>query len=673
MENKKHNLEETSSFTDIMSRSERKKLEKIKQEIEQEEFETQKKQILKIKEEMKENEEAKGKWKKTNTPTKKENVEAPISSREKEVPKGKKNILSITLGTLLSLCFLALLGILCYMCFIQKDFGKKELLANGILLIPLFFAAMACFLKEKWKKGSIILCDITLILAILATLAIKFGYIKLNNTQTLPDFSNQILTEVLEYTKKHSIPFEQIYEYSDQIEEYHVIYQNVKAGTPLKNVKDLSITISSGPNYDKEIILPNIVGKNIDEVLEIIQEYFLNNVVINYTFHEDIKKDTVISQSITGQMKRNAELVIEVSLGLEEDLSPTSMIDLKNKSLFEATLWLKRNGISYELQYEFSDSINRNCVLSQNVQPGVSVDPKTGKVILIISKGKQIKVPNLLSMTSDEVVKWITENRLKISFEDRYDTSAPLGTIIEANYKEGDIIEEGTNVKIITSKGQLRMKTFTDINEFRSWASRYNIKYKEEYEFNNSVSQGSIINFSVDAESILDPNQEIVVRISNGKAIVIPNFIGSTKSSIQSQCNSLGLSCSFYYQNSSKAKDIAIAQNKRSGSEVIKGTPVRIGLSNGTSENNGNNGNTNTCTGNNTYTLIIQPSWVTGGNANTTINTLKSKFASKYPNVKFNFQTKAGNNPSGYIHESSPITNGSTIKDCNTYTIIITE
>ena len=79
------------------------------------------------------------------------------------------------------------------------------------------------------------------------------------------------------------------------------------------------------------------------------------------------------------------------------------------------------------------------------------------------------------------------------------------------------------------------------------------------------------------------------------------------------------------------------------------------------------------CSSTQTHTLLIQPNWVTGGSANSTISTLKSKLNASYPNITFNYTTKAGNLPSGYIHEDSSITNGSTIQDCKTYTIIINE
>lgn len=622
-------LDKTSSFTDIMSKSEKKKLKKYKNEEEKEE-------------------------------KKKEKREPKIEEPQKE----KK---PIAFGVLLLLITLGILGFLAYKGFYLKGFSWQEYLIDVSLVIPLFFASLVCFTKKKIFR---ILSYLTLVLGVFLNFAVKFDYLTLPQEETLPNFVGKNIEEVLDYTSKHNLTLEQTYEYSDNVEEYYIIMQDKEAGTLLKEVKSIGVTVSYGPNYEKEIVLPSMVGWNIDDALKTIEENFLNNVTVNYVINEEVEKDTILSQSVTGGMKRNAELVLEVSLGSADDLVPVEMIDLKEKSLFEATLWLKRNGISYELQYEFSDSVKRNYVLSQSEKKGSTVDPNSSKVTLIVSKGKEITVPDLLSMTTDEVISWITKNNLKISFSDRYDTTIELGKIIEANYKKGEVVEEGTTIQIVTSKGQLKMKEFSDLNSFRTWASTYGINYQEEYEFNSSIASGEIIKFSVSAGEVLDPNNTIIVTVSNGSAVTIPNFYGMTKSSAQTSCKNAGLNCSFYYSNSTNTKDTVISQNKKANSQVIRGTYVKLALSNGTS---GNNSNTNTCTSTESRAIVIQANWVTGGSANATISTLKTKLAEKYPKVTFNFVTKAGNKPSGYIHEDSPITNGSTVQDCKTYTIIINE
>ena len=60
-------------------------------------------------------------------------------------------------------------------------------------------------------------------------------------------------------------------------------------------------------------------------------------------------KDTVIDQSITGNIKRNDNLKIVFSYG--EEIETTEVKDLKGLSLFQTTTYLKRYGIKYNIEY----------------------------------------------------------------------------------------------------------------------------------------------------------------------------------------------------------------------------------------------------------------------------------------------------------------------------------
>ena len=264
-------------------------------------------------------------------------------------------------------------------------------------------------------------------------------------------------------------------------------------------------------------------------------------------------------------------------------------------------------------------------------------------------------------MKMAEIVDWITANNLKISFSDKYDSKIAAGSIIEANYKENDIIEEGTTIKIVTSKGPLKMRKFNSLTEFRTWANTYNIKYEEEYRFHDTISKGSIISYSLAENDLIDINDVIVVTISNGKAVTVPSFVGKTKNNILTECNKVGLSCSFTYSNySSTPKDTAVDQNKKAGSSVVSSTSIIIYLSKGPAK---------------TFKVEISESQLTLGDATKTIQTLTAYFASKYPGVTFTFSTRSSNiySRAGFIHEASQVTDGTSVTQGKTYNVIITK
>ena len=209
------------------------------------------------------------------------------------------------------------------------------------------------------------------------------------------------------------------YEYSDNVEEGKIISQDVLPGTILKKIDKVSFVVSGGPNYDKEIILTNFEGTKIDELIDFISKNYLNNVNIIYEINNEIERDIIISQSVKGNTKRSSLITVKVSLGSKDSLSPISLEDLRDKKLFDATLYLKRNGISYELKYEFSDTINKDHIISTDPSSG-EVTPLSSKVILTVSKGKSITVPNLKDMEMKDIVSRASENNVKLSLNEEY-------------------------------------------------------------------------------------------------------------------------------------------------------------------------------------------------------------------------------------------------------------
>lgn len=561
------------------------------------------------------------------------------------------------------LIFLLMLIYTIYVVIYKKnDTSFNLLLINAIVLISVSIIAIINQLRTSSKKKPYNLLN-SFTVAVFAGLS--FFIINSGKTvaieDVVPNFIGKSLEEALKWGEDNKISIEQIYEYSDNYDEYVIFVQNVEAGTKISEVKNLTITISDGYNYDKKVILPSLVGQNIESLLSTIAELHLNNVKITYKLNEYTERDLVLTQSKTGEIRRNDNVEFTISLGKKEELSTIKMIDLTDSELFDAILFLEKNGIDYEIKSEFSET-NINKVIKQSIEPEQTITPLKDKIIITISKGKKITVPDLLTMSINEIVAWVNENNLKIAFSDEYNNKVELGSIISSNYKKDDIVEEGTTVKIVTSKGALKMRKFSSLNDFRAWANTYNIPFEEEYEFNSKVAKGSIIKFSLEENDLIDLNDSIIVTISNGTAITIPNFVGKTKSEITTNCNNLNLNCSFNYSSysNSVSKDTALAQNKKAGSSVVSGTSVLISLSKGKAQ---------------TYKVAINESQLTIGNASKTISTLKAYFAKNYPDVTFSFETRASNiySNAGFIHESSQVTDGTNITQGKSYKVIITK
>lgn len=599
----------------------------------------------------------------------------------------------------------------------------------SISLLCLFVSVFVCsaFINKDKKSKYLLVASILITCYSTFNLLYDIGIIRLPNQGIVDNYYNKSLTEAIKWASKNNITLNQIYENSDSIDNYHIISQNVTPGTLTKKIKEMTITVSIGPDYGKEVTIPSMIGWTVDEVIKFVEDNHLNNIVIDFTMATN-EKDTIISQVGSGSMKRNDYIYLVASLGSEESTDLVTMIDLTNKSTFYAVTWLKRNGLKYELAYDYSNKIMKDHVVKQNIAKDSNANPVSDIIKLTISKGGKITVPDLLNMTIEKVTQWIINNRLKISFTDQYDEKIKIGKIISANYKKGDIVEEDTLIMVVVSKGKLIMPSFDNVNSFIDWATKYNVPYQEDYQFNNDVDQGQIIKFSINNGETIKTGDTITVYISQGEPVTVPNFIGKSKTAITKECGNLGLSCTFVYGNYSEtvAKDIATNQSKTSGSEVVKGTNISITLSKGILEktnvpnligktkaeasaacstagitckfvyetsysstpldqvkNQSIAAATKVVKGSSitvtlskgpakVYTIIIQETWVSPGNPATTKSTIQNKLTTACPGVNFVFEYRTVNTGVGNIHPDSPVKLGSnTFTQGQTYTIII--
>ena len=569
---------------------------------------------------------------------------------------------------------------------------------NAFLLLIIVTCFLISFKKSFFKNKSA--PTVITSIVVLGTIAFNGLYmtdvISLPTQSYLPNFESENLTKAINWTEENNIKTDQNFEYSDTTQKYSVISQSEKAETLTKNLNTVDFVVSNGPDYNKEVILADMTGWNVDDVLDFVEENFLNNVTINFEENDSVDKETIIRQSTTGTIKRSDSIIFTASLGNKEDLSPIKLEDLTSKSLLRASVYLGRNGIQYELKYEFSDEIEKGHVISSDPKKGTTVNPDE-MVTLTISKGKEIKVPNLKNKTMAYVTKWMVENNLQINYSDRYDTEIESGRVIESNYKEGDIIEEGTTVDVTFSKGPLKMKKFDNINDFKSWADTNGIKYEIKEEFNSDVEKDKIIKTSIEEGKTINLDDTITVYVSRGEAVKVPDFSGNTKSEAQKACDNSGLSCSFTEEYSSSiTSGKVIRQSVAAGTEIAKDDKITITIatsnrntSSSSSKNNsssssssssntsrpsgGNNsssggssgGSTNTCDRNKTVTVVKQSS-LNGDSAQATLR----NYQNAYPGIKFTYTERASQKGSpGMIHQDMP--NSFTANYCDTYTLII--
>ena len=503
--------------------------------------------------------------------------------------------------------------------FYEDNKEKKHGFVNFLLVI-LFFISLGYFGLLLFDKNTSIFSLVTTLLLILFAVLfvvismtynrnskrmiglstiLLIGYFALGiNNQinivktpitTVPDFSGKSLTEVMKWASKNDITINQEYEYSDMVDEYKIISQNVKKDTNIKDLKEITVSVSEGANPSKEIIVPSMIGWDTDRVIKYVKDNYLSNVTVEFV-ESDKAENTVIEQSASGNLKRDDELKLTFSYGEELGFSEVTLIDFTNKSKFEVEFYMKQNQLNYEFDEDFDKSIKRGYVKSQKIKAGEVVPINDIVVNVTLSKGPKIKVPDLTKYNMTEITEWAIKNKLKLTFSDKYDSSVKENSIISVSAEKDSILEQGSVVEVVISRGSLKMPKFKSVTDFYTWANKYGIDYEEIHEFSSTVPAGEVISYSYKKGQAIKNNDTIKVTISDGNKKEVPSLKGLSKSEAISKLDKAGLKYTFIYSSSNTVKkNYVISQSISAGSEISDGITITVTISNGEKEESTNN------------------------------------------------------------------------------------
>ena len=237
------------------------------------------------------------------------------------------------------------------------------------------------------------------------------------------------------------------------------------------------------------------------------------------------------------------------------------------------------------------------------------------------------------------------------------------------------------------------MKKFKNLDDFRAWADKYSIKYEIQYEFSNTVNIGEVISYSYKPGETIKNDDTIIVKVSDGKKIEVPNLKGLTKAEAIKKLKAVGLNYNFVTKSSDSVEaGKVISQSMSAGSEVSRNSTITVTISSGkntqkkeTTPNNNNNNNSNNNSGGNNNPTPPPPTpscntcqvgrdlnnvFINNSGFNEVKSALYGYFSSRCPGVSISVVgvDDAGSS-GGYVGGIKP---GDTLSTCGgTYTIRI--
>lgn len=296
--------------------------------------------------------------------------------------------------------------------------------------------------------------------------------------------------------------------------------------------------------------------------------------------------------------------------------------NVSGMSYEEAEDLLKQKNLNIIISgMNYSESIAKNKILSQN--PGDGAIAEAEETIQVIMSGGQeeVMMPDLAGLTREEAQQLITGQNLLVSADgvhEEYSDVVEKGRVITQSIPAEERIAVQTEISLSVSLGSLNEETallevpdLTGLTKEKAVKQLGKLKDQAGFtyslgevknKYSTEVEKGRIISQSPKAGETVRTNEPIKIVISKGPEMVqIPELVYLTREQATAKLQEAGLQAEIATEYSAQAAEgLVISQSAEAGTKAAKGSSIKITVSlgkapvqpsSGGSGNSGNAGN----------------------------------------------------------------------------------
>ena len=202
----------------------------------------------------------------------------------------------------------------------------------------------------------------------------------------------------------------------------------------------------------KEVQVPNIVGKNVDDAKKQLEG--LNLVLVEGgTESSDEPEGTIIKMNpeVGTMVKEKSSIRVIVSEGKTKPKMP----DLVDYDLDYANDVLNSYGLKISSStQEFDDNAPKGQIIRQTPKKDTEITSET-KITVVISKGPEIKfttVPNVISLDTEVAKSRLIDAKLNVTVQEKPTEIQGENAKVLSQDAEGKKVEQGTSITIVVGK-----------------------------------------------------------------------------------------------------------------------------------------------------------------------------------------------------------------------------
>ena len=230
-------------------------------------------------------------------------------------------------------------------------------------------------------------------------------------------------------------------------------HKNKDTSTESISTESVSDTSSDTSTAGERVTVPDLSKKTEDEAKAALKKLRLG-VNVQTGTSDDVPEGQVYDQSPAAGTK--VDVHTQVTINISSGKEKFSLDDVTGMQYQQAQAQLENDGLVVSLEFDYSDSVGSDKVISTSPKAGSQV-AKGDTITITASKGKETKtttVPNLLGQDIDDAIQMIkdaglTYNGKSSDYSDSYSENQVMNQSIGA----GKTVDEGTTISLTVSLG----------------------------------------------------------------------------------------------------------------------------------------------------------------------------------------------------------------------------
>lgn len=269
----------------------------------------------------------------------------------------------------------------------------------------------------------------------------------------------------------------------------------------------------SKANRPKEVQIPDLVGKTIEQVEQLVQEAGLKYEVTEETYSKTVAEGLVISQDpkykANYTVLEDSTVKVVISKGIELATVPKVAGEKKDS----AVTMLENAGLKAEIVEEYNDNIEAGVVIKQEPEANEEV-AKDSNVKIFVSLGTdKIAVPSVVGKSEADAKTEIENAGLKVNVKYEENSAKSNGVVLKQEAEAGSMVAKDTTVTIYVNKLP-EIKTGTVNVNVKSFTGGYKEPEKPAGNTTNSTDTTTI---KKTAEIMVKVNDDTIYKEEHDK------------------------------------------------------------------------------------------------------------------------------------------------------------